>query len=285
MRNGPLLTAMLACLGGCGPNLVGDGSRAGGDARTTSSVHAMPFGKTRTRASAPAGAQLTYYGGPVLASVKVVTLFWNGDVVGQDQINGFYGAVTASPYFDWLSEYNTPSQSIGRGTLGATVVDGQGAGSLADADVQGEIGALIDAGSLPPVDGNTLYMVHFPPNTTITQGSGDRSCDVFCAYHGTFQKGGASVYYGVVPDMGGACAGGCGDGSQIDNTTAVASHELIEAVTDAGVGLATTLGPPLAWYDQTNGEIGDICNGQVSTVAGYTVQLEWSNARGGCVAQ
>ena len=83
------------------------------------------------------------------------------------------------------------------------------------------------------------------------------------------------------------CGNGCGSSSQLNNTTSVASHEMIESVTDAAVGLATGTGAPLAWYDTTNGEIGDICNGQQGTVVGgdgatYTIQLEWSNKANRC---
>jgi hypothetical protein len=63
---------------------------------------------------------------------------------------------------------------------------------------------------------------------------------------------------------------------------------MIEAVTDAEVGLATVNGPPLAWYDSTNGEIGDICNGQQQAITGgdghtYTVQQQFSNQQNNCV--
>ena len=94
------------------------------------------------------------------------------------------------------------------------------------------------------------------------------------------------VFYGVIPDQGGACAGGCGPSPVADGTTDVSSHELIEAVTDPGVGLAKSNASPLAWYDQSNGEIGDICSGSgdSATEAGYTVQLEWSNAKNGCIS-
>ncbi|HWZ43421.1 MAG TPA: hypothetical protein VNW97_08075, partial [Candidatus Saccharimonadales bacterium] len=72
-----------------------------------------------------------------------------------------------------------------------------------------------------------------------------------------------------------------------NNYTSVASHELIEAVTDADVGIATTFAAPLAWMDMTNGEIGDICNGQqasfVANGTTYTVQLEFSNSANNCV--
>ena len=68
----------------------------------------------------------------------------------------------------------------------------------------------------------------------------------------------------------------------------VASHELIEAVTDPAVGIATKIASPLAWYDSVNGEISDICNAQQGTVVGangvtYTVQKNWSNALNSCI--
>jgi hypothetical protein len=42
-----------------------------------------------------------------------------------------------------------------------------------------------------------------------------------------------------------------------------------------------------AWYDNTNGEIGDICNGIPGTTLGsdgvtYYVQYEWSNSQNAC---
>ncbi|KAJ3330829.1 hypothetical protein HDU76_004747 [Blyttiomyces sp. JEL0837] len=100
---------------------------------------------------------------------------------------------------------------------------------------------------------------------------------------------GKLVYYGVIPDQGGSCAGGCGSNSNpFNNLCSVASHELVEATTDPAIGVVTgAIGSPAAWYDSADGnaggEIGDICNGQQGTVNGYTVQKEWSNKAGACV--
>ena len=136
-------------------------------------------------------------------------------------------------------------------------------------------------------------MVDFPKGKKISL-SGTHSCVAggFCAYHSTFKRNGQYVFYGVLPDMsaGSGCDRGCGNGSAFANQSSVASHEMIEAVTDAEVGLATVLGKPLAWYDPNNGEIGDICNGQQGTVTGgdgktYTVQKEWSNAANACIVK
>ena len=260
--------------------------------------------------AAPATSHLTYYGGPVISNVEVVMVLWGSGTydpsvqqTSSPSLATFYGGVTNSAYMDWLSEYDTSTgtkQAIGRGTFLAqhTITPSAAASgaTISDATIQTELLAQINAGKLPaPVtDGagnpNTVYMLHFPNGTTITAGSTGTSCVQFCAYHGTMGTTGGDIYYAVLPDMstGSGCDTGCGPASLFENQTSVASHELIEAVTDAAVGLATVLGPPLAWYDNANGEIGDICNGQQGTVVGgdgvtYRVQKEWSNTAGACV--
>ena len=231
-----------------------------------------------------AAANLTYRGGPVLANVKVVTVFWGNNVqfsgTGSQSLNSFYSAVTASPYYDWLSEYNTPTQNLGEGTLGGSYAYTSGkTGSITDGNIESGLSSLIDGGKVPAPDANTLYAVHFAPGISITMSDGSQSCVVFCAYHNSYSHNGKNVYYSVIPDQGGSCAGGCGgDPSLFNNTTSVSSHELVEATTDADVGQNN-----LAWYDDNNGEIGDICNAEQGTVAGYTVQKEWSNQQGACI--
>ena len=161
--------------------------------------------------------------------------------------------------------------------------------TITDASIQAELAAQIQGGTLSAPNDNTIYMVSFPQGKTITDPSGAASCQAFCAYHGTFKIGTQNVYYGVLPDMTGSCASGCGGAaSTFANQTSVASHEMIETITDAEVGLSTTVGPPLAWYDTTNGEIGDICNAQQGAFVGsdnvtYTVQQEFSNQQNTCI--
>jgi hypothetical protein len=89
------------------------------------------------------------------------------------------------------------------------------------------------------------------------------------------------------PDYTGACADLCGfvANDTTASITTASSHEMVEAITDAAIGLATAFGPPLGWYDKTHGEIGDICEvqSQGQKVAGFYVQTGWSNAQGKCV--
>ena len=154
---------------------------------------------------------------------------------------------------------------------------------------------MINAGLIPAPDLNTYYAIHFAPGITIDDGSGALSCQIFCAYHGTLRNptsNSASVpyiYYGIMPDMGGGCASGCGSSTTFNNLCSVSSHELAEMITDPAVGLAFSLAAPLAWYDNTNGEVADICNGQQGTTIGsdgatYFIQKQWSNKAGVCLA-
>jgi hypothetical protein len=57
--------------------------------------------------------------------------------------------------------------------------------------------------------------------------------------------------------------------------TSTSSHELCEAITDPI--------PGQGWYDDQNGEIGDVCAWQTKQLGQFTVQLEWSNREGRCV--
>jgi hypothetical protein len=266
--------------------------------------------------AAPAGAHLSYFGGPVISNVHVVQVLYgsgsyNAQVAGTTSptMGQFYGDLTGtnSGYVSLLTQYNTPAtggtnQTIGNGTFDGLfqIVPsaGNNGSTISDTQIQSELLAQITAGHLPAplLDAagnvNTLYMIFFPPGKTITQG-GSSSCVAggFCAYHGTTSTllNGHNVLYGVHPDMqSGLCStGGCGNAGVFGNYTSVTSHELTEAITDADVGIATTFAPPLAWYDMVNGEIGDICNGQqgsyVANGTTYTIQLEFSNAANNCV--
>jgi hypothetical protein len=229
---------------------------------------------------APRIAGLTYFGGPLLKNVEVRPVFWNSATKLQANANSFYAAVVRSPLYTMLAQYN-----IGLGTAVAGFVDNRTATSVSDAAIHTELNRLFTAGSLPLPNANRYYPVHFPSGTVITAPDGSRSCVVFCAYHGTYVRNGVNVNYGVIPDIGsGGCQNGCGGSTVTNNTDSVASHELVEATTDPAVGLATVFGPPLGWYDQPdNQEIGDLCNAQQGSSAGFTVQKEWSNRNGACV--
>jgi len=294
-------------------------------------VRIVPYGRGAntsplTNTSAPAGAHLTYFGGPVISNVHVVVVFWGTNVdsvvTTPGTIDQFFADITSSRYFDLLTEYTTagvtgagPSatssnQTIGRGQFDATVTiipastncpGGVASCSLTDNQIQAELTSQLAAGHLPaPVKDaqgiiETFYMIYFPPGVHISLG-GAPSCAAggFCAYHSNTSN---LVPYGVLPDFGptsGCQAPHCGNGTEFQNITAVTSHEMSEAVTDAQVGSATVFDAPLAWYDHNNppgtdlAEVGDICAAQDVTVSAgahtYTVQQEFSNIQNDCVS-
>ena len=246
----------------------------------------------------PTNAHLKYYGGPVLSNVDVIPVFWTSSVDAQvqEEIPPFLATLTASSFFDWLSEYNTTipggtQQEIGYGTAGAAVTINpfNTSKSLADTAIEAELEKQILAGNLPAPTANTLYMAYFPSGYKVISGNLE-SCKQICGFHGTFRHGSSMAYYGAIANLGDAgCNSGCGGAPNVfDNTTSVSSHELIEAVTDPGAGLAKSIAPPLGWYDSANGEIGDICNGQQGTITdstgkSFVVQSEWSDAAKACI--
>jgi hypothetical protein len=315
-----LLTSLAAAtaLGGC---FAQASSNDPGDNVTLGTrVHATPFRQADNHDGtidapppvAPAGAHLTYQGGKVIQNVEIFkVLYGSGTYISQltsttgTNMGTAYGQMASSGVFDWLNEYNTssPAQTIGRGSFGGsfqiTPAASRNGAALVDSTIQTELAAQINTGVLPAPTDNRIYMIHFPSGKSITDPDGGHSCvgGGFCAYHGTFKIGSQNVIYAVLPDMGpgSGCATGCGaSASTFNNQTSVASHELIEAVTDPEVGLAPSTqltGPPLGWTDFIaggSGEIGDICNAQQGTFVGtdsvtYTIQREFSNVANDCI--
>ena len=271
--------------------------------------------KAGAAAQAVTSAHLTYYGGRVISNVRVVEVLYGTGTylpeISGSTMGSFYSQVTNSTYMDWLSEYNTPAaggtnQTIGRGSFQGKVQIAPSAAHsgplISDSAVEAEIVAQIGAGLLPAPatdaagNVNTLYMVHFPQGVAITH-HGRTSCESastgFCGYHSTFAMGGQHLYYAALPDVGpgSGCAtvALCGTGAPFGNQTSVASHELIEAVTDPDIGFAPFVGPPMAWYDSSQAEIADICFQEpLGSILGsdgvtYTVQKGWSNSANACV--
>ena len=299
------LCGALACGGEAPDSAVAEDPLEAEAIASAGTAHPMPL-DDGAQPAARRGGHLSYYGGRVLSRAEVVAVFW-GDAVPaavKDGAGPFYEAALSSSYVDWLSEYDTTvdavdgsrgtGQPIGRGVFkgAVTIHPRTKAKTLTDAAIRRELTAQISAGKLPRPGSETLYMIHFPKGVHIALG-GSRSCSSggFCAYHNSFRRAGKEIDYGVLPDLGPGtgCDTGCGHGATVfDNQTSVASHELIEAITDPQVGLGKGLAAPLAWYDAQGGEIGDLCNaqqGRLRATSGrvYAVQKEWSNAAGGCI--
>jgi hypothetical protein len=225
-----------------------------------------------------APAQLVYNNGSLLTSVQVFTIFWGA---AWDQspsnatiqsVNDFFDYILTSPLIDQLAEYSVQGQTIGHGSrIGSTTLTTSDPGtSVDDSAIQQMLNNNIASNSaFPQPTANTLYFVYLPSGVTVT-ASGSSSCSSFCGYHDAINS---QVYYAVMPYPD--CSGCSSNLSTFNALTVTSSHELCEAITDPV--------PGQGWYDQNNGEIGDICAWQTKQVGNYTVQQEWSNSANSCV--
>jgi hypothetical protein len=230
-------------------------------------------GQTPAAAAQP---HLAYFGGPLLANVTVYNIFWGKKwsagpgAAMATKLNDFYKAILVSPLIDQLAEYSVPGRSIGHGSLiGAKVITANApVQSVTDTTIRTRLKAWISAHTVPATTPNTLYFIYLDPGIVSIMG-GSKSCSSYCGYHDAIGK----VYYAVMPYP--TCAGCLGGLAAFDALTGTSSHELCEAITDPV--------PGSGWYDNHNGEIGDICAWSFKKAAGYTVQLEWSNLQNKCV--
>lgn len=221
--------------------------------------------------------RLTYRNGPLLTAVEVFTIFW-GPAWRQgnprslaSQINQFFDFILTSALIDQLSEYRVPGKRIGHGRrVGTiTVTTPKLGASISDTAIQHMLQQQISTNSaVPHPTPNSLYFIYLPPGVRAVLG-GSASCQAFCGYHNDIA---GQIFYAVMPYAG--CAGCLGGLSTYDALTSTSSHELCESITDPI--------PGQGWYDDVNGEIGDICAWKTKKLGAYTIQLEWSNKAKQC---
>ena len=228
-----------------------------------------------------ANPKLIYSGGALIENVEVYTIFWGKSwntssafkTLAQN-INTFFTAILISPLIDQLVEYNTsiPKHKIGHGSLiGSKTISTNAPASgksITDSAIQKALNGWISTGVVAPVSPNRLYFIYTDISVKVIMG-GSSSCTNFCGYHNNI----GTTYYAVMPFP--SCSGCLGGLNALDALTGTSSHELCEAITDPV--------PGTGWYDQVNGEIGDICAWKFKKTAGFNVQLEWSNKAGTCL--
>ena len=241
-------------------------------------IRIVPLHPGKAKRAAPRiSPKLTYRNGTLLTSVQVFTVFWGArwntspQAAVRTKVNQFFDFILTSQLIDQLGEYSVPKLKIGHGArIGTvTVVTPAPGKKVDDSAIRTFLQQQISAGTLPAATANTLYFLFLPPGVTVTQG-GSASCRVFCGYHDAIDS---KIFYAVMPNPG--CAGCRGGAAAFDALTSTTSHELCEAITDPV--------PGAGWYDDNNGEIGDICAWQTRTLGGYTIQLEWSNQANKCI--
>jgi hypothetical protein len=241
------------------------------------SIRIVPLHLPGARA-VTAAARLTYRNGPLLPAVEVFTIFWGSawkkapqsGMIGQ--LNQFFDVILTSALIDQLAEYSVARYSIAHGRRSGTMTISTPAlgTSVTDSAVRSMLQQQIATNKkVPKPTSNTLFFVYLQPGVRVVMG-GSSSCQAFCGYHNAV---GTNLFYAVMPYPG--CSGCTGTLATFEALTSTSSHELCEAITDPI--------PGTGWYDDANGEIGDICAWQTKAIDGYTVQLEWSNQANECV--
>ena len=251
-------------------------TRAVRKSKVQSPIRIVPLHPHVRDAAAPTPL-LTYRNGPLLTNVEVFTIFWGAawqqpaNTQISQQMNSFFDFILTSALLDQLAEYSVPGKSIGHGKrIGTKILTTSEPGAtVQDSAIQSMLQAELASATLPAATANSLYFVFLPPGTQLKQG-GSASCKDFCGYHDATSNG---VFYAAMPFPG--CTGCLGGLAQLDALTSTSSHELCEAITDPI--------PGQGWYDDNNGEIGDICAWKTKKLASYTVQLEWSNKSSSCI--
>ncbi len=219
--------------------------------------------------------------GPVMTAPKLVTITFKGDALQAD-IEKFGTELAAAKAY-WAGV--TAEYGVGPLTLATPIVlDETAPVTIADADVQAWLTAKIqgDGGAFPQPDGNTIYAIYYPDTSAVTMGGGTL-CKEFQGYHDDYLLSGTTyVTYAII----GRCKP-MGPVPEIDEVSAAAVHEIIEAATDplpqdkpAYIDV-DALGK--AWAFVGGGaEIGDLCAGFPDAfyrTSGVTnlVQRVWSN--------
>ncbi len=229
---------------------------------------------------------MDYLGGALLTSIKVITVTYASDDANLvARMQTFGDTITQTPWWTAAtSEYcvlPAGSPCIGPGSSGGHVVLNETAPtSLVDTDdgvnstVVQFVQDHITSGAFPPPDDQTIYQVYFPTGTTITF-DGAKSCSSFGAYHysATFtlpEGGTVEGAYAIEP----RCSGE-------PYITIAASHELIEAATDAHPGKVRGYVMEDISWSRLGDEDGDLCDHTWSfdtmTQSTFTVQRGWSN--------
>jgi hypothetical protein len=252
---------------------------------------------------------IVYQGGSVVPNAAVIAVYvGDPDPTFRQQMDHFYAAIQADGrYLQWLGEYSTPTQSIGSGTFAGSVVVPAPGGVSDEAGLGAYLDNLIHVGTLPQTSPNTVFMMHLAPGVQVISGAAVFGLPAgvppggspgWCAMHLLFRSFGTGrgfttppIVYSILPNIP-SC------GTDIGTQTYMASHELVEAVTDPTsvwidgglplIGMGTN-----AWVDPARTtflnpiEIADKCPGDrrtLTTTAGesFTVAAAWSNTRARC---
>jgi virginiamycin B lyase len=299
-------------------NVSAAGALVGGSSSLSQTISTVVFSEPIFQLAPGPGPAIAY--GPVIANADLVPIYYGSQwkaaaalpnvVALPGLMHGAMQSIVSGPYMDFLAQYSTNTQKIGRGKVESDVYfsataapegvanpindNGDSTTSVIKAAVVAQISSMISPTGVIP-SANTVCVVFTPPNTVIqNSGGGGDSTKNFVGYHNAiniqFTNSRGTVvasrnYYYIVMPWQGFPNGVSPPADYFQRMTVVFSHELAEAVTDPGL----TNG----WRDYDapgQPEIGDIetwnkyqsedAEGNLNAYGmlnGYAVQYEWAN--------
>ena len=244
------------------------------------------YAPTKFDARIPTKSNITYHGGGVITSAKVVFIFY-GPSFNNAASPDYSYARTLQAFrnqFGTTGEYNTITQYSGilLSNLGSGTADWFDTTTpptnVTDSTVRAEVNRYFSGGH-GAFNSSTVYEVVIPKTSYSSSGT-STSCGgprlAYCAYHGSYAASGGTAKYAIEPYP--SCSGCKVSGwTDVQNAEHFVCHEVREAVTD----------PVNGWWDGTTGEEADDKCAWSPTpflgTGGYGYQYEWSNANGGCI--
>lgn len=236
-----------------------------------------------------AGLDLSFYGGPVQTGAGEYNILvnCNDESCWGGLITTFENDLFGSNMLTILNQYNASGSYSSGGDYPASY---DTSGTLQDQDIFNILYTVITTNSLPTGYGSEFHVFLGSGVSQCSQSAGGCYAQQYCAYHGSNDWSDIGhVLYSVEPYQ---AINGCEvtnqpspNGVLADSTASVLSHETFETITDPDVAIGN-----VAWYNQTGGEIGDLCAPAVgvptdNVVLGadtWEIQTEYSNSVHDC---
>ena len=221
---------------------------------------------------------VTAHGGPIIQNIQLVPVYFGADPLleGLEKFNTW---LVGSSYWKTVGA----DYGVGAGQkLPAVQYGSAPASPTSTLQIRSWLDQQIAGGSLPKPNAQTVFVLYYPAETTITI-DGFASCSVFAGLHDEAVIAN-DVFTGKIPFVViPRCSFEAGDELMI--ATNVASHEIIEAATDPlgrsdpAWKMDNISGPLEAWEMLTGPEVADLCfNQSYDEIEGHTVQDIWSNS-------
>ncbi len=218
----------------------------------------------------PVAPQVQNQGGPVIATPRVVPIFFANDAA-QAQVEDFLQKLAASSFWGAAtSEYG-----VGPLTVASSIVVSDPPPAVIDtAGIEAWLAAYLDGNP------NDVFAIFYPTSTTVSDPNFGTSCKDFNGFHYQGLKN-TQIVYAVLPrcPSTGALVG-------FDALSASLSHELVEAATDPLLATAPAWAftdvDHLIWSYVPGAEVADMCDLEPQSfqrlVGPYVVERSWSNA-------